>query len=141
MRAFSRQTSYDVLVNSNPESVDFVVTDEGGAEVVRGLTPEAVHLKAYGKGYASRGKYRVRFERADLQPLDLPLKATLSPVYLLNFLSVFGVPGLLFIDPLTGAMYELPAQLVGGMTSLSDLDNLVPGTDSAANASENGTVR
>ena len=114
---------------------------EVDAEVARGLTPETVHLKAYGKGYAARGKYRVRFERADLQPLELPLKATLSPVYLLHFFNVSGVPEFLFIDPLTGAMYELPLQVFSGLISVSEVENPLPDSAPNANAPETGTVQ
>jgi len=102
-------STYPVTIRSTPDRADFVIHDEDGAEVHRGVTPATVDLKA-GSSYFDREEYDVTVSAAGMGPKTRHLRADLDPWFFGNIL-FGGLIGILIVDPLTGAMYELDDEL------------------------------
>lgn len=116
------ENSYDVNITSVPDEIPFTITDVEGVQVAEGITPKVVHLNSYA-GFFRRANYLVSYTRPDNGKLKVPLEGTFNPTYFLNYPigAFFGF----FIDPFTGAVFDLPGQVVGDMGSLPDAQELV----------------
>lgn len=97
---------YPVTIDSSPSGADFIIKNQAGLEVGRGITPKQVTLKTH-VGYFDAETYAVSFNKPGYKPDPFVLDTTLDEWYYGNFL-IGGVLGLLIVDPLTGAMWELP---------------------------------
>ncbi len=105
------ENSYDVSIESSPINSDFRIEDNAGNTVATGTTPETIHLDAY-RGFFRRARYSVVFDKSGYAVTTKQMNANLSAGYFGNvFLSIFGIPGALLIDPLTGAMFALPRSI------------------------------
>jgi hypothetical protein len=78
-------------------------------ELHRGVTPATVVLAA-GSAYFDRACYEITFTR-DGGSRTVALRADVDPWYFGNVL-FGGRIGILIVDPLTGAMYELDDELI-----------------------------
>lgn len=95
-------SSYPVRIESTPPGERFVIRDKSGSWVASGKTPDTVTLKA-GSGYFQSARYNVEFDAGN----TLEIKADVDPWFFGNI--VFGgLIGFCIVDPLTGAMWELP---------------------------------
>ena len=108
------KSSYPVAVRSNPSGAAFVIHDEDGVEIHRGVTPATVTLDA-GSSYFDREEYDVSFSLPGHPETSKRLEAKLDPWFFGNII-FGGLIGILIVDPITGAMFKLPDEL---MTDLS----------------------
>lgn len=95
-------SSYPVRIESTPPGERFVIRDKTGRQVAAGKTPDTITLKA-GSGYFQSARYNVEFNAGN----TLEINADVDPWFFGNI--VFGgLIGFCIVDPLTGAMWELP---------------------------------
>ncbi len=97
---------YPVVVESSPSGVPFIIKNQAGIQVESGITPQQVTLKA-NVGYFEAETYAVIFNKKGYQPGPFILDTSLDGWYFGNLL-FGGFIGMLIVDPLTGAMWELP---------------------------------
>jgi hypothetical protein len=102
-------SSYRVAVTSQPQGANFVITSKEGITVHAGKTPATVTLDA-GSGYFNPAGYRVDFRKAGFDRQVAFLDSGIDGWYFGNFL-FGGLMGFLLIDPATGAMWRLPANV------------------------------
>ena len=103
---------YTVPIRSEPPGAHFVITDRKGLTVREGTTPAFVELKASG-GYLKHASYRIELTKAGYEPAHTAVYARLNSWYLGNILlGPFCVLGFFVVDPLSGAMYRMDAQMV-----------------------------
>jgi hypothetical protein len=97
---------YPVTIDSTPSGAAFTIKNQAGIEVGSGITPRQVTLKT-NVGYFDAETYAVSFNKEGDKYGPFVLDTSLDNWYWGNFLAG-GVIGLLIVDPLTGAMWELP---------------------------------
>jgi len=107
--------AYDVVIRSSPAATDFVIRNNAGVAVAEGATPAIVTLET-SSGFFKPAVYTISAYGEDAVPAQHILRASINPAYYGNFLSsvfglfgLFGLSGALLIDPMTGAIYKLPA--------------------------------
>ena len=100
------ESSYPVSFESKPNRATVTVTDETGKEVFKGVTPATIRLIA-GTAYFHGKDYNVKFEKEGYHTKFIPVIRKKDREYYVNFWVPGGLWGLLIIDPLTGAMWEL----------------------------------
>jgi hypothetical protein len=107
------QSQWPVNLTSTPSEARITITDDHGKEIFKGATPTIVTLPS-GSAYFERAKYSVRFEKEGFEATTLQLTSEMNRWYLGNL--VFGgLMGFIVIDPMTGAMWALPATLHGNL--------------------------
>ncbi|WP_036304128.1 hypothetical protein [Methylomicrobium agile] len=99
----------EVKVGSYPDRVDFTVKNEDGEIVMRGVTPQTISLKR-GNGYFDGENYNVEFDRQGYVSQSTSIESGLSWMYPGNLI-FGGLVGLLIVDPITGAMWNLDDQV------------------------------
>ena len=109
--------NYPVSVRSEPDAAAFVIRDEDGNEVHRGVTPATVTLAA-GSSYFDKEHYEIVFTRDGMPSRTVHLDAKLDPWYFGNIL-FGGLIGMLIVDPLTGAMFKLDDAVVGRLAPVA----------------------
>jgi hypothetical protein len=99
-----------VTITSEPPDAHVTITDLRTRQLlVRAITPVVAALARHA-GYMRPARYQVVVEKPGYQPYSIVLQAELEKQYFGNV--VAGGPlGFLVIDPLTGAMYALPARI------------------------------
>jgi hypothetical protein len=102
-----------VNITSNPVGASYEISDGRGVVVRTGITPSVAALKG-SRGYGSRALYQVRFRKDGYQDSTLSLVPRRNAWYWGNLL-FGGIPGGLFVDPFTGAMYRMPRQINGDL--------------------------
>ena len=110
------QASQTVHCSSQPSRAAFTVTNADGETVASGTTPMDVQLKA-GAGYFKAADYTVTFAGADGATREVKIKRGLNGWYFGNIL-FGGLIGMLVVDPLTGAMWNLEDSVHGDFTTL-----------------------
>lgn len=96
-----------VTITSFPDHADFTVINKQGKVIHSGTTPETVSLKP-DAGYFRGEKYTLKFQKEGFGTQTAPLYSDLNGWYWGNLL-LGAIPGMLIVDPLTGAMWSLPA--------------------------------
>jgi hypothetical protein len=81
------KTNYPVSMRSTPDAATFVIRDEDGKEVHRGVTPATVTLPA-GSSYFDKENYAVTFAKDGLASKPVRLDAKLDGWYFGNILFV-----------------------------------------------------
>lgn len=104
------QSSYPVYVNSNPSNASLSVRNSEGEIVFQGETPATVKLDA-SEGFFAPASYSFEITLAGYTTKIRTVNATIDPYYFLNLLGP-NVLGLLVIDPLTGAMWQLRSDYI-----------------------------
>ena len=104
--------SEKVTVRTNPTGATVRIYNHRGVEVHRGVAPLTVRLRR-GSGYFKPGVYLIDAEVPSLPPRDVEVNARLNPWYVGNaiFGLAIGAVGLALVDPLTGAMWNLPDEV------------------------------
>lgn len=103
------KSDYAVEILSNPESANFFVTDNNGRNVYSGVTPKTITLKS-SSGYFSGASYKIKFSKEGYLDQVFMLNRSIDGWYFGNIL-FGGLIGMLVVDPLTGAMYNLPERV------------------------------
>ena len=99
------RTSYPVSISTDPNAANISITDKKGREIYKGQSPVTVTVKS-GAGYFSKAEYQVKISANGYAEQVAPINFKLNGWYFGNIL-IGGVLGMLFIDPLTGAMWQL----------------------------------
>ena len=110
------KSNYPVTFDSDPPKAEVSVKDENGVSVFQGLTPTTVSLRS-GESYFDSKQYTATFTKDGYDPQTSSITSSLSGWYWGNIL-FGGLIGMLIIDPITGAMYELDQPMV--MASLKE---------------------
>lgn len=101
---------WPVAVDSQPTSLQYTITNTAGDVIASGKTPQTVTLSS-GRGYFKSENYIVQVKRKSKVIGQQKIEANLNGWYWGNLL--FGGPiGMLIVDPLTGAMYKLPGNVM-----------------------------
>lgn len=95
-----------VAFSSTPENATFSIKDKNGKTVHQGTTPSSVVLER-GNGSFDGQTYQVDFSAPGYLPKTESLDTSINGWYLGNLI-FGGLLGLVFIDPATGAMWDLP---------------------------------
>jgi len=100
-----------VQLQTTPWGAEVTVTDRNSGETVySGETPAKVTL-AKGDGYFSGKDYQVEFQLDGYEPRTVDLERSLSAWYWGGNIVFGGLIGYLIVDPITGAMWNLPEEL------------------------------
>ena len=98
-------TKYRVALASSPNGANVTIENRAGEVVFEGQTPTAVKLKS-SAGYMQKEEYRITFTKEGYAKKVVRIYAELDGWYIGNLL-LGGIPGMLIIDPLSGAMYKI----------------------------------
>ncbi len=101
--------SRDLSIHSTPSGLSFSVINKRGETIHSGTTPQVVNLSARG-GYFVPAKYTVQVSRSGKVVGTQQVTAGINGWYAGNII-LGGLVGLLIVDPLTGAMYRMPATI------------------------------
>lgn len=105
----------DVPVASTPPGAKVSVYDRDNKLVMTNSTPFTAHLDSK-YGYFKSQQYRLVFDMPGYYRSEVNLKSSVSGWYFGNLL-FGGIIGMLIVDPLTGAMYNLaPEKIEQSMT-------------------------
>jgi hypothetical protein len=96
----------NIAIMTTPDQADFVIKNENGLVVHRGVTPSTVNLPKSG-GYFDGNDYSIEISKAGYESRRANIEAEPSLWYLLGNLGFGGPIGWLIVDPLTGAMWDL----------------------------------
>jgi len=99
-------STYPVTINSTPSNLSYILKDSNRLTIKSGTTPSTVILDA-GDGLFTAAEYSIEVTNAKGNKTITNISSTLDNWYFGNLL-FSGVLGMLIIDPITGAMYELP---------------------------------
>lgn len=99
-------SDYIVKIKSEPKGANFTISDKNNIEIESGQTPADVILKS-GDGYFTKAEYQISYSKDGYNSEYTRIKAKIDPWYFGNII-FGGIIGLFIIDPVTGAMYELP---------------------------------
>jgi len=94
-----------LTVKSDPAGADIQIINRSGTPVFSGQTPATVLLKT-GAGFFVSESYHVKFTMDGFAEKTTPVNCTLNGWYFGNII-FGGLIGMLFVDPATGAMYQL----------------------------------
>lgn len=98
-------TKYPVSFTTDPEGASITIVNRAGKVVFEGLTPTVVKLKS-SAGYMKKEEYTITFTKDGYVQKTVNISAELDGWYIGNIL-LGGIPGMLIIDPLSGAMYKI----------------------------------
>ena len=104
------KSNYPVTLDTNPTGLEIEVADSKGKVLVRGTSPVHLNLES-SRGYFSSGNYTLRTVGAGSGNHAMLVRASLDPWFFGNLL-FGGLIGMLIVDPITGAMYELEKEYV-----------------------------
>lgn len=100
-----------VNIYALPQVTKYTIKDSAGRVLLTGKTPGAALLET-SRGYFKRQTYSITFSADGYSDSTQALNPTISGWYWWNIL-LGGAVGMLIVDPLTGAMYTLPDEVVG----------------------------
>jgi hypothetical protein len=104
----------EIPIASNPTGATVSIYDRDGAPVAKQTTPFTARLSP-GYKYFRGQNYKLVFEMPGYEKSEIQLRPTVSGWYFANLL-IGGALGMLIVDPLTGAMYNLtPDQIEQAM--------------------------
>ncbi len=100
------ESVYPVTITSAPDDATITITDSNKNIVFQGKTPAEVNLKA-SSGFFRKASYTIKFEKKGYKDSVYTLTSTLDGWYFGNLISGNIIIGMLIIDPITGAMWQL----------------------------------
>ncbi len=104
------KSSYPVYLRTDPPGANIKITDKKGHVVYQGKSPTTVRLKS-GAGYFSKAQYQVKLSSPGFDEKIVTIDFKLNGWYFGN-LVIGGAIGMLFIDPITGAMWKIQDPVV-----------------------------
>lgn len=102
---------------SRPPGAQATIQDERALLVHQQLTPFQVDLDAH-DGFFDPAEYRVRFEKACYEPVEVLFEASIDGWYFGNIL-FGGLIGMLIVDPATGDMWQIDEDIAVELKPLS----------------------
>ena len=96
---------YPVSFNTTPDGAGIKIENRAGKTIFEGTTPTTINLKS-AAGYMKREEYTITFTKNGYTQKVVHITAEIDGWYIGNLL-LGGLPGMLIIDPLTGAMYKI----------------------------------
>ncbi|MEM7391401.1 MAG: hypothetical protein AAF492_03555 [Verrucomicrobiota bacterium] len=102
------KSDYPVSITSSPSGADVKVSNSSGLVVHQDKTPTTAVLPAEA-GFFKAETYTMDFSKPGYDDTMRIEKATMDPWFLGNII-FGGFVGVLLVDPLTGAMWQLPPQ-------------------------------
>jgi len=103
------KSEYSVAISSNPPGAKYLIKDEDGQVFHSGQTPSTVTLNA-SEGYFNKAEYIIELKKDGYYSYNEDLNAEVDVLYIVNFISPdLAIIGGLIVDPVTGAMWELPS--------------------------------
>lgn len=106
------RSTYHIPVRSNVDGTLVTVRDRRGTVCATARTPAIVTLKS-GNGFFTSGLYTFTFEKDGYSGEVQKRQARLDGWYFGNLI-FGGIPGMLIIDPITGAMFTLDEHPING---------------------------
>jgi hypothetical protein len=103
------KTDYPVSINTSPDGAAFKITNSSGLKVHSGITPAMVSLKS-SKGYMSGESYTIEVSKDGFYRKSFQLSSSVDGWYFGNII-FGGLIGMIFVDPVTGAMWNLPPRV------------------------------
>ncbi len=97
--------STPVTFNSSPPGAKIEVTDRNGVQRFVGQTPATTVLDN-GDGYFTKARYSVKLTKEGYEPQISSITPSMNGWYWGNII-FGGLIGMLIVDPITGAMYEI----------------------------------
>ncbi|HUM66014.1 MAG TPA: hypothetical protein PLV32_09220 [Chitinophagaceae bacterium] len=97
-------------MRTDPPGANIKITDKKGHVVYQGKSPTTVRLKS-GAGYFSKAQYQVKLSSPGFDEKIVTIDFKLNGWYFGN-LVIGGAIGMLFIDPITGAMWKIQDPVV-----------------------------
>lgn len=110
--------NYPVTLSTDPSGAKVEIFDESGNTKFTGVTPTTATLRA-GDAYFDSIDYRVRFTKAGYSPAERVIESSIDGWYWGNII-FGGLIGLLIVDPLTGAMFEIDESYISTTLSTPD---------------------
>lgn len=98
-------TKYPVSFNTTPEGAAITIENRAGKVIFEGKTPTTVKLKA-SAGYMQKEEYTIIFTKNGYTQKTVHITAELEGWYIGNIF-LGGLPGMLIVDPLSGAMFKI----------------------------------
>jgi uncharacterized protein YceK len=99
-----------VKINSTPEGAAISVVNRAGVSVATGSTPASVTLNR-SSGYFQGEEYKIKLKKEGFAEKEIVLTSSVGGWYFGNIL-LGGLIGMLIVDPLTGAMYNLAPESI-----------------------------
>lgn len=96
---------YPVSISTNPPAAKIEVKDQYGVVKFSGTSPSTAMLES-GNGYFTSAKYTVTATKDGYATNTYPIQSSLDGWYFGNIL-FGGLIGMLIVDPITGAMYQI----------------------------------
>ena len=100
----------EVYIKTAPNDAKFDVYNSEGRLVETAMSPKIVTLKTSTGSYFGGETYTLKFQKPGYEPVTRTLDSDVSLWYFGNII-FGGFIGMLIIDPLTGAMWELPKHM------------------------------
>jgi len=104
------KSNWPQTVNSNPWGADITITNRGGFEVYKGITPATLKLRS-SANFFKKESYKIKFQLNGFGSKIVPLECSVNGWYFGNIL-IGGLIGMLIVDPATGAMYRLDSDYI-----------------------------
>lgn len=118
------KSNWPVMISSSPGDAVVAVKDSSGVQIMQVRTPSTLLLKS-GSGYFCSAEYIFEFSKEGYEPQSVILKSNVNGWYMGNLL-FGGLIGFFIVDPLTGAMYELPPMVFANLPEKAIAQKQVP---------------
>lgn len=112
---------YDVAINSSPSGAKFSITNSRNKIIETGVTPATVQLKS-AAGYFKGETYKIKFTKTGFYEQTYTLYGTFNGWYIANVFLPGNLIWLFVVDPLTGAMYNLPESVNVSLNKIADAE-------------------
>lgn len=100
-------SAQSIQVNSSPAQAKFIVKDNSGVTVARGLTPQSVSLEKSDGSYFGKKEYTITFCKDGYKQTSLPINSDKNGWYIGGNIMFGGLIGWFGVDPFHGGMYTL----------------------------------
>lgn len=127
------KSDYPLTINSNIPESSVSITDRYGVQRYSGQAPATTILPA-SEGYFTRARYEIKVSKPGYGSSTSSLVSSIDPWYWGNII-FGGLIGLLIVDPLTGAMFELDPQVVNASLSSLSSSNIQSSAQNVDNKS------
>jgi len=96
-----------ISINSNPIGANYVIQDETGKVIQKGITLQNITLAKHDSSYFGKKTYKIMFSKEGYNDSKYSLSTNPNGRYVLGNLFFCGLIGRLVVDPLNGGMYDI----------------------------------